>query len=209
MPHGIHVLAGTNGAGKSSVLGAAVQDAGGVLFNPDAYAKSLRQNDPSLSDVESNSQAWAVMRDALKRALLRNERFAFETTLGGNTIADLLGDGADQLGAEVTVRFVGLRGVDLHIERVAERVALGGHDIPVESIRKRYDTAPRNLIRLMPLLKELYVFDNSAPAVSGEPVPVHMILHMRDQRIETLDVPAGPAEWMLNVTDAARALDDL
>lgn len=65
----IVVLAGTNGAGKSSVAGAALRQAGGDYFNPDEVASRLREVDPALSRRKANSRAWHVGRHLLERAI--------------------------------------------------------------------------------------------------------------------------------------------
>ena len=54
----IHVLAGVNGAGKSSIGGAAVRQHGGEYFNPDEVARALREKDPALTQADANSAAW-------------------------------------------------------------------------------------------------------------------------------------------------------
>jgi predicted ABC-type ATPase len=78
---------------------------------------------------------------------------AAETTLGGATMTALL-DPALRLGQTIYISYVGLEGVDLHIARVRARVALGGHDVPEERIRQRYDSSRANLVRLLPRLTE-------------------------------------------------------
>jgi predicted ABC-type ATPase len=64
----------------------------------------------------------------------------------------------------VRVWYVGLSSPELHIARVRARVAKGGHDIPEPRIRERYDASRLNLIRLLPRLSELWVYDNSVEA---------------------------------------------
>lgn len=51
----IHVLAGVNGAGKSSIGGAAVRQHGGEYFNPDEAARALREKDPTLTQADANT----------------------------------------------------------------------------------------------------------------------------------------------------------
>ena len=85
----------------------------------------------------------------------------------------------------VRVWFAGLVSVELHLERVRRRVARGGHDIPEDKIRERYDRGRENLIRLLPQLTELRVYDNSDdadPALGSAPTP-RLLLHWRDRRI--------------------------
>jgi predicted ABC-type ATPase len=177
----ISVLAGTNGAGKSSVAGAAIRARGGEYFNPDEAARRILEAHPGLGVEEANSRAWLLGKRLLEDAIARRGEFAFETTLGGNTIPELLRR-AHNTGLDVRVWYVGLESPELHIARVKARVARGGHDIPEVKIRERYQRSRENLIRLLPILAELWIFDNSeegVPAQSGIADP-RLILHVVD-----------------------------
>jgi predicted ABC-type ATPase len=68
----------------------------------------------------------------------------------------------------------------MHIARVRERVASGGHDIPEAMIRERWESSRRNLVILMPRLTELRVFDNSngRDSVSGKIPPPRIVMHV-------------------------------
>jgi predicted ABC-type ATPase len=190
----IFVLAGTNGAGKSSVAGAAFRAAGVDYFNPDETTRRILETQPQLGLAEANSRAWLVGKGLLERAIESRLRFAFETTLGGNTIPALL-ERAHDAGLPVRIWFVGLASPELHLARVKARVAKGGHDIPEAKIRERYDRSRLNLISLLPKLTELSIFDNSAeadPATGVAPSP-RLILHACDGAIrETCDLNTVP-----------------
>jgi predicted ABC-type ATPase len=184
LPARLYVLAGVNGAGKSSLGGAALQASGAEFFNPDLIARQLRQQQRGLSAAEANGLAWTLGRQGLERALAEGLTYAFETTLGGNSIARLLAEGA-RGGAQVHVWFAGLASPELHLRRIAARVAAGGHDIPAPKVHERFDASRANLIKLMPLLASLRVFDNSAeadPAAGLRPKPV-LLLQMQSGRV--------------------------
>ncbi|HZG43056.1 MAG TPA: zeta toxin family protein, partial [Longimicrobium sp.] len=173
----IYVIAGVNGAGKSSIVGAHFVASGTPYYNPDVAAREYRHAQPGMSVEQANIAAWNEGKRLLERAITERRDFVFETTLGGNTIAALLARAATE-GLAVRIAFVGLDDVGLHLERVRMRVSRGGHDIPAHKIRERYDQAPRNLIQLLPHVTELRVFDNSAegdPAESVEPKPVEIL----------------------------------
>lgn len=172
------MLAGVNGAGKSSVAGAAIRAAGGEYFNPDEASARILNANPGTTQAEANGAAWLQGKRLLERAIAERLDYAFETTLGGATITRLLARALDA-GMEVHVRYVGLEGVDLHIARVRARVAAGGHDIPEAKIRERYVQSRRNLIRLLPRLTDLTVFDNSAesPPLLGDRPEPRLLLH--------------------------------
>src|SRR5579863_1553893 len=180
----IYVLAGTNGAGKSSVAGAMLLQRGVEYFNPDKAALQIRSANPGITNQEANSAAWRQGKRLLERAIAERLNFAFETTLGGRTMAGLL-ESAQSVGIEVRIWYVGLRSPELHIARVRSRVARGGRDIPDTTIRERYDRSRLNLIQLMPKLTELRVYDNSQeadPHAGVAPQP-KLLLHLARARI--------------------------
>lgn len=191
----ITVIAGTNGAGKSSILGEYLRQRGGEYFNPDEIARQLMERHPGLEQSEANALAWSAGRELLVSAIERGHDHVFETTLGGNTIPRLLADAAAR-GHRVVIWYVGLDSAESHIRRVEERVRRGGHAIPEDTIRERFSRSLENLILLLPVLHECRLFDNSDNAAmdQGEaPKPVSL-LHLRDgemiERIELRKVPA-------------------
>lgn len=188
----ILVLAGVNGAGKSSLLGTWLEQEGLSWFNPDSFTRALVDAGWALG--EANAAAWNEGARRLRQAIADGSDFAFETTLGGNTIPQLLRQACQS--HEVAIWFCGLDSVELHIARVAARVAGGGHDIPHDKIRARFDTARENLIDLLPHLAELHVYDNSAPADAHgrvEPLPLLQVdrsgLHYPVSVAELLHTP--------------------
>jgi predicted ABC-type ATPase len=168
---------------------------GTEYFNPDEATSLILASDPEVTPAEANSAAWHQGKRLLERAIAERLSFAFETTLGGRSITALL-DSALEAGVEVRIWYVGLRSAEIHIARVRARVAKGGHDIPEAKIRERYDSSRLNLIRLMPRLTELRVYDNSEeadPNAGVIPRP-KLILHMARGRIVSwCDLAAAPA----------------
>ena len=192
----ILVLAGTNGAGKSVVAGEALRQAGGEYFNPDEATQRFLRRYPHLSLEEANARAWRMSRSLLRRAVRERLDFAFETTLGGRTMTGLLMEAAN-VGIAVRMWYVGLASVELHVRRVRARVRRGGHDIPEERIRWRYDASRRNLIRLLPHLAELKLFDNSEEGDPDAGVPPNplLVLHLKSGRVPDACPPARVPEW--------------
>ena len=164
----ILVLAGVNGAGKSSVGGTALRSKGLDWFNPDSYTREL-QRDLGMTLKEANAAAWEEGRRRLQQAIDMGSNHAFETTLGGRTITEML-DRATQTH-DVSFWYCGLASLELHVQRVRERVKSGGHDIDDDKIAERYIASPLNLLRLMPRLAQLNVYDNSAGVAPGQSVP--------------------------------------
>ncbi len=185
----IYVLAGVNGAGKSSLGGAAIRQSGGDYYNPDEAARDL------------------LGRNLLEKAIADRLDFAFESTLGANTIPALL-RAAAQAGFEVHVWYAGLSSPELHLARVKSRVRKGGHDISEADIRRRYQHSRLNLINLLPYIAALRVFDNSHdadPAKGRAPEPV-LVLHMeRGKILNAADLPDTP-DWARPIVAAALKL---
>lgn len=188
----ITVIAGVNGAGKSSVIGSWLRRAGGEYFNPDEATQVLRRQDESITLDEANASAWQTGYDQLSLAIESGEDYTFETTLGGNSITNKLHEAIGR-GRSVRILYCGLESVELHVQRVAERVTRGGHDIPTEKIHQRYESSICNLVGLIPVCDQLVVFDNSAPLRNGRPSPVRL-LHLNGERFELEPVQNLP-DW--------------
>jgi len=184
----ILVLAGVNGAGKSSVGGTALRSKGLDWFNPDTYTREL-QRELGMPLEEANAAAWKEGTRRLQQAIDTGTNHAFETTLGGQTITDML-DRAAQTH-DVHIWYCGLHSLNLHHQRVLERVASGGHHIDADKIAARYRTSPLHLLRLMPRLASLNVYDNSAGAAPGQAVP-DPVLVLRVVKSQVVH-PADPA----------------
>ncbi len=174
---------------------------------PTALTERILLENPGISQAEANIAAWHEGKRLLEHAVAERLDFAFETTLGGTTIASLLDQALSQ-GIEVRVWYVGLEGADLHLVRVRSRVAEGGHDIPEERIRERYIQSRLNLIRLLPRLTELLVYDNSEeanPRTGAQPQP-RLILRMVQGKVrETCPLIRVP-EWAKPILAAALKL---
>lgn len=204
----LFVLAGVNGAGKSSVGGAKFSERGRIFFNPDEAARAIRK-ETACSLEEANAQAWRIGKEKLQAAIRKRESYSFESTLGANTIPRLLREAA-QSGVEVHVWFVGLASAEQHIARVRARVAAGGHDIPEAKIRERWDGSRRNVIALMPYLTELRVYDNSRerdPGTGAIPPP-RLLLHCQHGRIaapSAAELRSTP-DWALPIVTRALEL---
>lgn len=200
----IAVLAGVNGAGKSSVAGGFLLKEGDTFFNPDTVAQKIRNLHPDIPIATANAHAWQIGKALLEQAITGGRDYRFETTLGGRSIAQLL-EKAARAGHRLHIWFCGLASADLHIRRVRNRVSHGGHDIPEEKIRERWNRSRENLIRLLPLIDHLRVFDNSAesdPAEGQRPRPV-LLLEMQRGKITAPADLSGAPDWAQPIIAAA------
>lgn len=177
----IYVLAGVNGAGKSSIGGHELLSQGLVWYNPDTFARELVAA-VDCNVAEANALAWQEGMRRLDRAIVERRNFAFETTLGGHSVAAQIRAAAET--HDIHMWFCALDSPDRHIARVRARVVAGGHDIPEAMIRARYPAALENLIALLPHLTRVRVYDNSVEAAPGAPIPDPiMVADIRNGRL--------------------------
>lgn len=202
----LYVLAGVNGAGKSTVGGHLLLRAGLNWFDPDAFARDWMAQS-GCDQTQANSVAWTEGMRRIDVALADGQSHAFETTLGGSSMtAKIL---AATLSHDVLMWFCGVSSPEQHLARVQARVAAGGHDIPEAMIRTRFVRSRENLLALMPHLAQLRVFDNSTEATPGGTVPdPRLLLDMRAGRqhwptAQDLDTLRRTPDWARPLLEAA------
>lgn len=173
------VLAGPNGAGKSTASQLVIRDELGIrdFVNADTIARGL-----SAFDVESVAlEAGRIMLDRLKKIAAARKDFAFETTLASRTFAPWIRD-LKASGYRFTLIYLWLKSPDEAAFRVAQRVKHDGHNIPLETVHRRYTAGLRNLFELyMPLADEWRIYDNSA---NRSPVRVVSFSDVRGECVE-------------------------
>lgn len=188
----ITVIAGVNGAGKSTIAGSYIRSLGGDYFNPDEVARQLMTDDASLSLYDANVKAWTMGFDLLTYAVHEGHDYTFETTLGGNSIYQELHKAIEQ-GQNVQIFYCGLSSPELHIERVKARVSQGGHPIPEEKIHERWSNSIHNMMGLIQRCYAVKVIDNSTPKDENGPRPVCLFSFQGDT-FDILPVDAMP-DW--------------
>ena len=200
------VLAGVNGAGKSSIGGHLLQRDGLTWFNPDTFARELKAATGCDQEM-ANANAWQEGMRRLEEALATGLNHAFETTLGGKSVTAMILQATKT--HSVLIWFCGLSSAELHIARVGARVAAGGHPIPEEKIRERYGQAQMNLIKLMPHVAYIKVYDNSAEAAADGTVPDPiLVLEMENGQVtlpapDDLNALQRAPEWTRSILEAA------
>ena len=202
----LYVLAGVNGAGKSSIGGHLLQREGLTWFNPDTFARELKAA-TGCDQETANANAWHESMHRLEEAIAKGLNNAFETTLGGKSVTAKILQATKT--HSVLIWFCGLSSPELHIARVAARVAAGGHPIPEEKIRERYSQAQMNLINLMPHVAYIKVHDNSLEAAADGTVPDPiLVLEMENGRAllpapDDLNALQRAPQWTKSILEAA------
>jgi len=156
------VLAGPNGAGKSTAAPALLKGTLGVteFVNADTIARGISGFDPQGVAI----RAGRVMLARLHDLAANKVSFAFETTLASRHFALWLKT-LKSAGYAFHLVFLWLPDADAATLRVETRVRLGGHDVPQETVRRRYDRGLKNLAELyQPIATTWRVYDSSSGA---------------------------------------------
>ena len=143
----------------------------------------------------------------LRRAIEEHLDFAFETTLGANTIPRLLGK-PHRKALRFTSGTLAYRVRSFTSNACRARVRRGGHDIAAEHIHRRYEHSRLNLIELLPRLTALRVFDNSEdtdPAAGKTPKP-KLVLHLERGKILNPRSLKHTPDWAKPIVAAALKL---
>ncbi len=160
MPY-LYIIAGCNGAGKTTASFTILPEMLKCreFVNSDEIAKGLS---PFNADsIAVAVEASRIMYKRIKELIASGETFAMETTLATRTVANLIRE-AQREGYYVTLLYFWLNTPELAIERVKQRVAAGGHNIPENTIRRRYAAGIRNLFELyLPICDYWMITDNS------------------------------------------------
>ena len=164
MNKNIYIISGCNGAGKTTASYTVLPE---VLHckefvNADEIARGLSPFNPESVAIE----AGRLMLQRIEYLLVKDESFSIETTLATKSYINLVRR-AQVKGYTVRLLFFWLNSPELALQRIAERVAKGGHNIPEPIVRRRYVAGICNLFRLfMSEVDSWEIYDNSEyPAV--------------------------------------------
>ena len=155
----LYIIAGCNGAGKTTASFTILPEILGCkeFINADEIAKGLSPFQPESVAM----QAGRIMLARMDELLQKGEIFAFETTLATKSYKQKI-EWAQANGYEVTLLFFWLDSPNIAKKRVAQRVAEGGHNIPLETIERRYYNGIANLFTIyIDMVDICYIFDNS------------------------------------------------
>lgn len=159
----IYLIAGCNGAGKTTFAKEFLPKEVKCLrfLNADEIARGLSPLKPSAGAV----QAARLLLKQVDDCLHHHETFALESTLSGKTYTRLF-HRARKLGYEIELHYLWLSSPAQAVARVRQRVELGGHNVPVADIRRRFK---RSLIHLvndyLPLATRWAIWDSRSLSI--------------------------------------------
>ena len=140
------IVAGSNGAGKTTFARPYVAAKGLPFLNADDLTLQYRERE-NLSENAALVRAGRAFLKAVGEQIGAGADFAFETTLSGGYIHGVIAR-AESAGYRVELVYIFVESADVAVARVAQRVRKGGHDVPEEAIRRRYERSKKNFLRL-------------------------------------------------------------
>jgi predicted ABC-type ATPase len=161
------LIAGPNGVGKTTYAMRHLKAVSGSInfVNLDEIARGLSPLEPAAAQTEAARIALARARNFVRE----RATFAMETTLSGRSHLQLL-QAARADGLSTAMLYFSVNSPAICLERIARRVAEGGHDVPEPVVRRRFDRSHGNLPRYAQLCDLWRVYDASGarPALAVE-----------------------------------------
>jgi len=150
------ILAGGNGAGKSTFYRTQLEPLGLPFINADVLAKEIYPQSP-----EEHSYEAAKLATEMRFKLLNEGRsFCFETVFSHPSKIDFVAQ-AKMLGYEIILVFIHLEVLSLNQARIKQRVNEGGHNVPEDKVAARIPRLLVNIKKTLPLCDRAYILDNS------------------------------------------------
>lgn len=159
------IIAGVNGSGKTTTVknskaGRLIGDV--TYLNPDEITIDITKSKPGINLTEANLEATRRVEKLVESYLSKKESVAVETVLSSLKYEPYI-EVAKKAGFEVNMLYVGLETLELSVERVKERVASGGHDVPLDKIQSRWPKSHDNLAKFLPKVDNAFVYSNTLP----------------------------------------------
>jgi predicted ABC-type ATPase len=196
-PPRLLIFAGANGSGKSTLtkIYRRKLEILGAILDPDAEARLLNPKDVHKAAIQA-------ARNTLKRQteyLESGQSFTLETTLSSKGNLELM-QNAKSLGWVVRLAYVGLGDVQRNIQRVKQRVQQGGHDVPLEDIKRRFERSMLNLPFAAEIADVFAVYDNSG-------LEMRRMLYVKNHRIRRYASSNGKSWWEVALEPYLKSLE--
>ena len=186
----IIVFAGPNGSGKSTVINAVREQTNVEMYdyiNADDIANEFFSDEP---DYNVRNLMAAKYADYLRNKYIDESRdFIFETVLSTERNIELLKK-AKKEGYFITGVYVLTRDPEVNVERVKKRVAQGGHDVPIDKIKARYDRCLSLIPKFVDSIDNMILYDNTDKIL--------LTLIKKDKNITVVSNNIEDKDWLLD-----------
>ena len=177
----LYVIAGSNGAGKTTFAREFLPYFAKCpeFVNADLIAGGLSPFSAATAALE----AGCIMLKRIDELASQRRDFAFETTLAGRGYLSLFRE-LKRKGYRIHLLYLWLHNIELAVQRVRDRVRRGGHAVPEDDIRRRFNRGLKNLLaEYHPLLDAWTILDNSGS------LP-RLVAHAQEGNIQIIDAGA-------------------
>lgn len=188
----ILAVVGPNGSGKSSALYSSKVNERIAFINPDDIARNEFSN--VADEAERNKLAWSRCNELRSELIASNISFGFETVGSHPSKVELLHQ-AKEKGYRVALLFVATESPDINIKRIKHRVTQGGHDVPDEKVRSRYERTLKLLPDYFSVSDTASIWDNSEEGTSDKPA-IRLLVEKNNNNQLVLTQDAANVKWI-------------
>lgn len=158
----LYVFAGPNGSGKSSIINEfrSQVSAPEYYICPDNIVREICKRYPDLALYDAYIRAMQLAEQTRQRLVERGESFMFETVFSNMEKLKFLRF-AKAHGFKIYVTYVTTSDPSINLRRVRRRVSEGGHDVPEDKIKSRYERSMALMAEVAAFADEAEIYDNS------------------------------------------------
>ena len=189
-PRQLWVLAGGNGAGKSTFYNLYLAKYGIKFVNADLIAKDINSDNPEGLSYQAATVAAKIREDLISQGV----SFCFETVFSHESKIDFLAQ-AKANGYKIILVYIHLFDSSLNEARVRQRVSEGGHNVPAEKIHSRIPRTMKQIKTALSIVDEARILDNSS-----KDDPFQQIIVMKSGNYEAIVDPIP--EWARDLLPA-------
>jgi len=174
----VYVIAGPNGAGKTTFANKFLPEYAKCqnFVNVDLIAQGLSPFSPRAAAI----RAGRLVLEQIRNMAEKNVDFAFETTLSGKSYVRLL-EALKKSGYTINLFFLWIPNAEFALNRVKDRVASGGHDVPSVDVKRRFNRGIYNFFKYYKPLSDTWLLFNNADATP------RLIAQEKDGKAEVID----------------------
>lgn len=182
----LRLVAGPNGSGKTTLTDELRQKYNvplGQYTNPDEIEKSLKETD--LTPLGRSQLAQKISKDQREKWLADSISHSYESVMSHPSHIDFIKK-ANSLGYKTYLYYVCIADPQINMERVDERVISGGHPVPKDKIKARYERSLNQLFEMASLCRRVYFFDNTNQLTPFAEININGSLDIKEKEYNQL-----------------------